>query len=151
RACDEPMAASRIIAVTVGLMLAGAALGALCGVATVAPVIAGAATNARSWNDWSGILLMTATAGAFGGVIGTVLGPILAWTLLRRVPLGRVFRTAVRGTLAGSFAGCTVMVNPLIPGPGSVILGGVVGLIASCLVLRHRAARHVESIPLAPH
>lgn len=137
------------MAVTAGLMIAGAALGALCGVVTLAPVIVLAAINARAWKDWSGILLLIATAGAFNGVTGTVLGPILAWTFLRRVPLGRVFRTAVVGTLVGSLAGFAVMVNPLIPGAGSVIVGGVVGLIASCLVLRHRATRHVEPMPPA--
>ena len=142
-------APSRVVAVTAGLMLAGAALGALCGVVTVAPVTVGAAINARTWNDWSGILLLSATAGAVGGVAGTVLGPILAWTFLRRVPLGRVFRTAVIGTLVGSLAGCAVMVNPLLPEAGSVIVGGVVGLIASCLVLRHRATGHVEPMPPA--
>ena len=98
---DQLMAAPRrVIAITAGLMLAGAALGALCGVVTLAPVIVGAAINARTWNDWSGILLLMATAGAFGGVTGTVLGPILAWTFLRRVPLGRIFRTLVRSLAA---------------------------------------------------
>ncbi len=81
-------------------------------------------------DGWDGILFMSAV---MGGTMGVVLGPLAAWTLLRRVPLwlaviGPTFGTVVSGGLA-----VLVTNHPLI-----AILVGMIGTMGSAAALYDR-------------
>ena len=82
----------------------------------------------------------------YGGPAGAVLAPILAWTLLRRVSLGRAFLTCLLGAVVGSVVGAVVgalvtsgdrMSNAFT----GVLAGSVIGTIASAVLLRRRTRR----------
>src|SRR3990170_6476435 len=90
----------RILAVTVGLIVAGAVFGAIAG--GVAFGIATLITEGPAAAADPSVLLI---GGFFGGPIGAVTGPAVAWLLLRHVSLGRLFSGAVLGTVVGGVAG----------------------------------------------
>ena len=91
---------ARIIAVTLGLALAGAVLGGIAGALGLA--IALAVTEGPAAAADATLLAFAAYVGA---VLGAVSGPVAAWLLLRHVPLGRVFTESVAGTVIGGVAG----------------------------------------------
>ena len=130
----------RILAVTAGLSAAGIVVGALCGAAVVAMVLV-VRDGPRSLFDpeLDGIFGLAA---ALGAVVGVIAAPALAWGLLRRVPLGRAVAWTALGTVTGATLGeLALPVNPyvmLVPG---VLVGALLGFVASGVALRVRAAR----------
>jgi len=91
----------RVVAVTGGLAIAGAVVGAGLGAAVVGVwglVVAGPRAlweNPQSYGF----------AAMVGAVVGLVLAPPVAWLLLRRVPLGRAILETAAGTALGATAG----------------------------------------------
>ena len=81
----------------------------------------------------------------FGGGLGAVLGPLAAWTLMRRVPLWLM----LSGPTAGTFVGGGVMVlvtnHPLF-----VLLGGAVGCLMAAAELYSRYEDEPERERLKP-
>lgn len=122
---------ARIASVTLGLVGAGAAFGAVAS-ATALTLLMLVGLLRRGvpvdFFDLWPILI----AGAVGAGFGAVLGPGAAWLLLRRAPLGRALRGATVGTVAGALIGATLPPVPL-PGP---IWGAVAGFVAACVWLR---------------
>ena len=86
----------RIVAVTAGLLAAGAVAGALA--ADAALLLASAVEGSGlALNDWEPLLFVASVGALFGGV----LLPVTAWLFLRRVPLGLALLGTVVGTIAG--------------------------------------------------
>ena len=101
----------RVVAVTLGLIGAGAVFGALAG------GIALAISVLITEHDTSGSGLVIGAF--FGAPLGAIAAPTAAWLLLRRVPLGRVFAGSVAGTVLGGVMGW------VLPFAGDQVVNGL--------------------------
>ena len=132
----------RILAVTAGLAVTGAVVGALCAGVVVTSIASAEAKSTFIFSpEFFRLLGIMAVVGAITGVVGA---PALAWGLLRRVPLGRAIVVTAGATIAGSILGETFFpFNPyrnVIPG---VIVCGWLGFLMAGLALwahSHRRA-----------
>jgi hypothetical protein len=126
--------------VTVSLIGAGAAIGALCGgvLASLALLLT-ASINELMSRDTAVFLGLCATV---GGVVGGITAPIVSWGLLRRVPLGRAIAWGAIGTMLGGVIGEWVSPANLHGGgvPG-VIIGGFLGFVAASIAVRTVSGR----------
>jgi hypothetical protein len=118
----------RVALVTVGLTVAGAALGALAaGV--------GGALFAHALFD---VPLLDPSVWLFvsgaGALCGLVLLPMVAWLLLRAVPLGRAFVGVTWGALVGGLG--TALVAMDLAFPLGAFLGAATGVVGSAVLLR---------------
>lgn len=81
-----------------------------------------------------------AYAASSGAVLGAVLGPAIAWGLLRRVPLGAAVSGVALGSLGGALLGLGV--QAAVPGFGySWLWGALAGVSLAALRLRWRYSR----------
>lgn len=121
--------------VTLGLAAAGAVAGGVAGFLFAAVVTATATAGLPS-------LGVAVTVLAFGGIagaaLGTVLGPVAAWLLMRHVPLGLAIGGTTLGALAGGLAGWF-----LVPGLDNMplpfsALAPLAGFGAAALWMRRR-------------
>jgi MFS family permease len=124
----------RVLAVTTGLAATGAVVGGILGGLLVS--LLGLVNRPISW----GAPLFVVGA-EFGAVVGFVLAPIAAWTLMRRVPLWRAITDTAIGTTAGAGVGLLLQPEFRVLALSPVVLG-VVGFAAAALRLRlfHRGA-----------
>lgn len=120
----------RIIAVTVGLIVGGAIAGALAGGIAFSLVLVLGGGPGFSLDAFT-------IAAVFGAPLGAVAAPILAWLLLRRVSLGRMFVACGGGTMLGAVIGW--FATPL---GGNVILVPIVGAGLGCVTTA--VALHVQ-------
>lgn len=128
---------TRKLIVTFGLSAGGAIVGAAAGaVASLLALVVGRVI-VSIFDLW--VLAIPATIGAF---LGFVLTPIVAWMLLRRVPLGRAFLGLAGGTIAGGVLGFFFPYE-WDPIEGAVV-AAVVGFCVAALVLRWLASRRKE-------
>lgn len=112
---------ARIAAITTGLVGAGAVFGAVAG--TVALAVSLIIDGIPS-------LVGAALLGAyFGAPLGAIAAPILGWSLLRRVPLGRMFVVCATGTVIGGVAGWLAAGSN-----GDIMRGGLAGAAIGCVV-----------------
>lgn len=122
--------AGRILLVTIGLVGAGIVFGALAG---------GTAFALVALLSEGGISTEVFEVGAiFGAPLGAITAPLLAWVLLRRVALGRMFLVCSVGTIIGGVvgwfatsAGGDIILNP--------IAGAFMGSLVAAITLWHRA------------
>jgi hypothetical protein len=136
----------RILVVTLGLIGAGAVFGAVAGgvAVTIAAVLTGGPT-----------LDVDPAFFEFGAYVGAPIGaislPIVAWILLRRIPLGRAIGWSVIGTVAGGVIGFTVLIrtnaDAFVGGLVSAFLGFLAAAVAMWLGPRLRV---VGQRPVAP-
>jgi len=123
----------RIVAVTLGLVVAGAVFGAIAGALALAISLTVMGTE-----------VFALTFAAFvGGVLGAVTAPVLGWLLLRNVPLGQMFAGSVGGTVVGGIVGWFVVVSSY--GIEGALYGAFIGCLMATLVLRRRAV-----VPASP-
>ena len=133
------------IALTVGLGVTGAVLGALCGVVlmTVADVIIFGMRGLR-------LDIAEAVAAQVGALLGAVLAPTSAWLLMRHVPLWRAILDPTIGTCVGALAGILMGRDD---GVRFVLglSGAIVGFIVSVFWLRivKRPPSHIATSPAA--
>ena len=141
----------RILAVTLGLTVVGAAFGALAGAVALALSLALTASgNLLGSEIWQ----VVAIAAIIGAVFGAIGAPAAGWLFLRRVPLGKVLMWSAIGTTAGGVAGWIVGValRAAVNGPPplfgdestSAILGAVAGFLLAVVFLRVRASARTE-------
>jgi hypothetical protein len=71
--------------------------------------------------------------GSAGALVGAVGAPILSWTVLRSVPLGRAITLTALGTLVGGAVGLLTGWYPLML--------GIVGFVVASLVARATSSR----------
>jgi hypothetical protein len=140
---------TRVIAVTIGLIAAGAIFGAAAG--AVALAVAVALTEPISNVTDFGTL---AFAAYFGALIGAAAAPTAGWLLLRRVPLGRAIAITTAGAVTGGIAGWLVAValRSRFGGPlpllgdevGFGLVGAGLGFATAAVIVRRRGSRHTE-------
>jgi hypothetical protein len=119
----------QIITLTLGLSAIGAIVGAAAG--ALALLIALVLDGTRMGISDLFVLAIPAILGAF---LGTVLTPIAAWMLLRRVPLGRAFLGLAAGTIVGGVLGWFFLrAWDNIEG---AVVAAVVGFVIAAVALR---------------
>jgi uncharacterized membrane protein YfcA len=142
----------RILAVTAGLAAAGALTGAACGVLALTPLLVTHLLHPDLDRLFATVAFFAPRAAAVGAAFGVVAGPLLAWSLLRHVPLWRVILWAAAGTVVGSFYGLAAgsRLPALFP---AVISGALLGMAAGSVLLRRRVGRetHVGTPPALPN
>ena len=114
----------RIVAVTAGLLVAGAIAGALAADAAMAIALAVTDGPGALRGTGEGFFIVTVVGALFGGV----LLPATAWIFLRRVALGLALLGTVLGTIAGGVVGWIVNAR------GDQVTGGVIGAIVGFAV-----------------
>jgi len=127
----------RIIAVTAGLSAVGFLLGAALGAA----IFGAASVVAAGVRPSFTLPVLNAALGC--GVLGLVLAPLAAWTLMRHVPLWRALGETALGTALGGIVGYLIPAEswpfpfPFIP----PLLFALVGFVVAAVRLRlsHRA------------
>jgi hypothetical protein len=113
---------ARVALVTTGLVGVGALFGAVAG--TIAVAISLTIDGLQS-------LIAAAYLGAlFGAPLGGIAAPILGWSLLRRVPLGKMFVGCAAGTIIGGVIGFMLSTSL-----GDIMIGGLGGALLGCLGL----------------
>lgn len=124
-------AIARTIAVVALLSLAGGVLGGLL----AGGLVSGIVYVNGGWHDFTlGALgSIAALASGFGAAYGVVLGPLLGWTLMRRVPLGR----AIGETALLAACGVEIAMVDLLPMPFGILWLPVVLAGAGALRLRY--------------
>jgi len=123
----------RIAAVTAGLLVAGALVGAVA--AAIALAVAVSLTGTPLPITHSGALEFAAMVGA---VYGGGLLPVTAWIFLRRVPIGLALLGLLLGTIAGGVLGW--IVHPDGDMANSGVWGAMLGFALAALLLRLRAS-----------
>lgn len=118
----------RDAAVTLGLVGAGATFGGVAGGTALALALLFTAGDTSGFGFILGAI--------FGTPIGAVVGPIVALTLLRRVPLGRLFLGLSIGTVVGGVLGwvASSSSHPLMG-----LAGAFIGCLATAIMLRFRS------------
>lgn len=110
----------RIVAVTAGLALTGVVVGAVLGGIILTALVLASDPNPTA----ASVLFLFPVGAIFGASVGVVFAPIAAWTLLRRIPLGRAIAGAAIGTALGAVVGGFVaFVGPILGGIGGFVLG----------------------------
>jgi len=120
----------RVAIITLGLALTGAVVGGVLGALSLwlATAIRGMTLSLNSTR----VLLAGGEAGA---LMGTVLAPVAAWSLMRSVPLWRAIAEPAFGTVLGAVAG--TILGPLWrPGLAWSIVGGLIGFLIAAVHLR---------------
>jgi hypothetical protein len=120
---------ARVVGVTAGLAVASAVAGGL--VANV--VLATAMVVTQGPLAVSRDPFVYLVGGAVGGACGLVCGPLAAWTLLRKVPLGRaILEPSIAAAIGGALG---LLLVPRIWGP---IGGAIAGLLLAAFRLRRQ-------------
>src|SRR5690349_14640295 len=100
---------SRRAGVTIGLIVATAIVGALCGIFALLPIPL--LHSAPSSSDVTFGQLVPWSVGV-GALVGAVLGPMLALSFRGPVPLWRLIVDPALGTIVGAFVGWALARNP---------------------------------------
>jgi hypothetical protein len=122
--------------ITVGLIVVGSVLGALCGTLALLPIPLLHALHPSPDDAFISLSEAAPVAAAIGAVLGAVSGPTLAWSLLRRAPIWRVLLEPVVGTIAGSFVGWFVAYRGWFPGIPAILSLAFAGASLAALRLR---------------
>ena len=124
---------TRIVLVTGGLALTGAAVGA-----TLSPLLLLALGLARGMPVLGVDLSFLGIPAAFGAAAGAILAPIASWSLMRHVPIWRAIVETLLGTILGAsvgmFFGPVLRLGLLWP-----IIFGIVGFLIAAARLRWSA------------
>ena len=129
--------AGRILMVTLGLAVAGALLGAVAGVFTLATclIVAGDFEHLK--------MPLFFAAATLGAMVGAACVPPAWWLLLQRVPLGRAFGGLTLGAIVGGVAGW-LLPRSFAHGDG-ILITAALGFFGAAVVLRVVAGR--ERLP----
>jgi hypothetical protein len=125
---------ARILAVTLGLSVAGAVFGAVAG--AVALVISLVLTRQF---DLLADPVLYGVAGTLGAILGAVCAPLAGWLLLRYVPLGRAFAGLTIGAVVGGVIGWFLPRS--IANGVALLITAALGALCAAVVLRVTHAR----------
>jgi hypothetical protein len=103
---ERRVSPARVTLVALGLVPAGAVAGALAAALGVSIWVAATEGVAHAFSVGAWFV-----AGAVGGGLGAVLLPLAGFTLLRRVPLGKVLLETILGTALGGAIGAVMSVG----------------------------------------
>jgi hypothetical protein len=122
--------------ITAGLVVLGGVVGAILGVGLVL-LLGLRVGDFRMAGDGLFYGMM------FGGLMGGVLAPVAAWTLMRHVPLWRAITKTSVGTIGGAVLG--LIFQPMHDTAWlSPPLLGIAGFTLAAIRLRYRAARRTS-------
>ena len=132
--------AGRILAVTLGLAVAGAVCGAVAGVLALS-------TSLVLSHDFEHLEepLLFAVAATLGAMVGTACVPISYWLLLQGIPLGRAFGGLTIGATVGAVAGW-FLPRSFAHGDG-ILITGAVGFLGAAVILRISHPREQPVVP----
>ena len=128
---ERRVSPARVTLVALGLVPAGAVAGALAGALGATLWVAATEGFAHAFSPGAWFV-----AGAVGGGLGAVLLPLAGFTLLRRVPLGRVLLETILGTALGGAIGAVMS-----PFGGGWFTGALAGFALSVAHLWWRGRR----------
>lgn len=114
----------RALTVTFGLSILGLICGALLGGVAVLVDLGRHLRQADVGGSWGAF----SVGAMFGAFVGAILGPLVAWVFLRRVPLCRAIAETALGTLAGILGGALLATHP-------ILLLGLFGFLLAALRL----------------
>jgi hypothetical protein len=123
------------------LAAAGAGIGAVCGVVALTPVVVSDWIHPSHDYYFATFSDLAPWAAGAGAAFGAFCGPLLAWSLLRHVPLWRVIVWAATGTVLGSLVAWAAAGASLAPGLPTVFGGALLGMVIAGVILRRRATR----------
>jgi hypothetical protein len=117
------MTRRRTVGVLAGLIGVGVVLGSVCGIVTVA--VALFVVELRNGRMvWPLTVFGSITGTLFGGGLGAILSPTIAFTRWRYLPIDRLFSVLTAGTIVGACVSFLV-----IPSPVVALLGGILGFL----------------------
>lgn len=128
--------AVRVIGATLGLSAAGALFGGVA--AAIAVVFWGMAIFGGTFDAVPAAMGFAFSTGA---ILGSFMGPLVAWGLLRHVPLGK----AVLGATIGACLGGAVTALFPFP-PSNPLIGGALGMLGSAVIMRVRFAKPAKAL-----
>jgi hypothetical protein len=128
----------RVLAVTLGLAVAGAVFGGVAG--AIALVISLMLTREFSFLADARLY---AVAGTLGAILGAVAAPLTGWLLLRYVPLGRAFAGLTVGAVVGGVIGWFLPRS--IANGDALLIAAALGALCAAVVMRVRHARALSS------
>ncbi len=131
--------ASKVLIVTAGLVVTGAVVGAICGMVGLATSLAVQGESPAAQD-----LAIYAFAGVIGAFVGSIIAPLLAWGLLRYVPIGRAVAQCALGTTLGGMVAFTLEPNASLFVP---VLGALFGFVAAAVRLRIATPRSELALP----
>jgi hypothetical protein len=117
---------------TLILAAIGAGAGALLGATLLAAMLSRGPGGPSRYDLPLGLVI----GGPIGAIAGGLGAPLLGWTLLREVPLGRALWMGAVGTALGAWAGAQLLSGVLAP-----VYGGLAGLLLGALVARYATRR----------
>jgi hypothetical protein len=140
---------ARVIAVTGGLLVAGAIVGGIVGAGLLGIFVS--VVNVLGKNTGVPPLRAFAAVAGIGAAIGAVTGPPLAWLLLRRVPIGKaLLHTAIGSVIGGLLGGVIIFTGvsgrAAFPWLFAMVFAGYVG---AALRLWRVSRRPPRSLPAA--
>lgn len=136
----------RTLAVTAGAAVAGALSGAVCTViAVTTPLIVSQLIHPDPDRLFATLPFLVGAA-VGGATVGAVCGPLLAWGLVRHVPLWRVIAWTATGTVVGALYGLAAGTRLPVVFLG-LISGTLLGMIGGAVLLRQRVARESHLHP----
>lgn len=131
----------RAVAITLGLSVAGALTGAVSGVLAVEAAVL------LVMHAWPAPAVVAASS-IIGTVFGAVVAPVLSWSALRTVPLGRAILGVAAGAGLGGAIGIFFGIGSIIPHiPLALhlppvphgLVGAALGAILAALYLNERS------------
>jgi hypothetical protein len=128
------MALGRTIRITLGLVGASGIVGGLCGVLALVPILVLRIVHPNADDAFIPLTDVAPLAFTFGAVLGGVLGPLVAWTALRHVPLWRLLLEPAVGTVPGALIGWSIP-HPI--GVPRLIVFPLIGMAVAALRLRY--------------
>ena len=124
----------RILAVTLGLVVAGAVFGGVAGAVALAISL----VLSQEYRHLTEPRLF-AVAASVGALLGAGCAPLAGWLLLRHVPLGRAFAGLTVGATLGGVVGW-FLPRSFAHGDG-ILITAALGFLGAAVVLRLRYAR----------
>lgn len=121
--------------ITVGLIAASGLVGGVCAVLGLTPILILRIIHSTSDDAFVPLADITPFVFGLGATLGALLGPLVAWTALRHVPVWRLFLEPAAGTVVGAFVGWAVpWIMPL--GLPRLLLFPLVGMTVGVIRLR---------------
>ena len=134
------MALLRTLRVTVGLIIACAIVGGVCGLVALLPSVLHPAPDDLTASEVAPLVF------GYGALLGALFGPPIALSTLRHVPLWRVLLEPALGTLIGALIAWLL---PWTRGPGGVpwiLLLPPLGMAIAAIRLRLAVRRYERNV-----
>lgn len=119
----------RILAVTLGLVVAGAVFGGLAGAAALAISL----VLSQDYGHLREPRLFAAAA-SIGALLGAACAPLAGWLLLRQIPLGRAFAGLTVGATLGGVVGW-FLPRSFVRGD-AILITAALGFLGAAVILR---------------